>query len=173
MRFFFYGTLLDQDIRRAVLGPSEPTEATAPASLPGYARFRAAHGNYPILARRRGRSVAGQIFEGLSPRQVFLIAHFEGREYRPVRRLVVDRRFREQKWVWVFFPVHRGDATVRPWNAQTWKRRDKPVLLRRIHRWARELHVGTLQSQDIAWPARRSLLRIVSEPSDRERPQST
>ena len=173
MRFFFYGTLLDQDVRRAVLGRSWLTEAGAPAALRGYARFRARHGNYPILVRRRGRAVEGRIFEGFSPRQVFLIAHFEGREYRPVRKLAYDRRCGEQKPVWVFLPVRPGDTTSRPWTAKIWSRRDKPVLLRRIHRWAREFNIGTLQSQDIAWPARRSLLQIVSMSSDRERPGST
>lgn len=163
MRFFFYGTLLDQDVRRAVLGPSEPTEASATAVLLGYARYRAEHGNYPILVRRRGRTVEGQVFESLSPRQVFLLAHFEGREYRPVRKLVIDRRGGEQTSVWVFLPVRPGDATARPWNAKVWSLSEKPMLLRRVRRWAREFNVGTLQSQDIAWPARRSLRQIVSE----------
>ena len=113
-----------------------------------------------------------EIFESLSPRQVFMLAHFEGREYRPVRKSVIDRRCGEQKPVWVFLPVRPGDASGRPWNAKTWSRRDKPMLLRRIHRWAREFNVGTLQSQDIAWRTRRSLLQIVSEASDQQRRDS-
>jgi hypothetical protein len=43
MRFFFYGTLMDEDIRRAVLGDRAP-DAVEPATLIGYRRMAAAGG---------------------------------------------------------------------------------------------------------------------------------
>ena len=85
MRLFFYGTLLDRDVRNAVLGPSHRRHQIAPADLPGYVRRRAGHGDYPVLIRRRGLSVRGEIFENPNPRQILMIAHFEGCKYWPVR----------------------------------------------------------------------------------------
>ena len=161
MRFFFYGTLLDRDVREAVLGPARGEGRGRPAILPGYARRRAGHGNYPVLVRRRGLSVRGEVFEDLSPREILMIAHFEGREYGPVRKTVIDHRGRARRPAWVFLPVRGNDATTRPWRPEIWERRGTPMLLRDIHRWSRELDVGTLHAQDIAWPARRTLERIL------------
>lgn len=91
-----------------------------------------------------------------------MIAHFEGSKYWPVRKTVIDRARRERRPAWVFLPIRSSDATARPWHIKIWAQRAKPVLLRDISRWAREPNVGTLQSQDLAWPARRTLMQILA-----------
>ena len=161
MRFFFYGTLLDPDVRTAVLGPARGRSQGSFATLPGYVRRRARHGDYPVLVRRSGRWVVGEVFDDLSAREVSLIAHFEGRSYAPVRKTVLGRDHRERLSVWVFLPARPYDATGRPWVSGTWARRGKPILLHDIRRWSREFNVGTLRSQDIAWPTRRTLARLL------------
>ncbi len=168
MRLFFYGTLLDRDVRDAVLGPSHQSHQGSPADLPGYVRRRAGHSDYPVLVRRRGRSVRGEIFENPSPRQILMIAHFEGCKYGPVRKTIIDRVRRKRRPAWVFLPVRSSDATARPWNIKIWAQRAKPVLLRDISRWACEFKVGTLQSQDLAWPARRTLMQILAGLEDED-----
>lgn len=167
MRFFFYGTLLDLDVRRAVLGPTRGNDRGAPAVLPGYVRRRARHGNYPVLVRRLGRWVAGEVFEDLSPREVFLIAHFEGKEYGPALRTVVDQESRGGRPAWTFLPIRHADVTAQAWHQRHWARKGKPRLLREISRWSRELNVGTLRAQDIPWPVRRRLAEISAGSEDR------
>ncbi|MBL8834369.1 MAG: gamma-glutamylcyclotransferase, partial [Rhodospirillales bacterium] len=47
MRFFFYGTLIDPDVRRAVLGRLAPA-SVEPATLKGWRRFSAKGVTFPI-----------------------------------------------------------------------------------------------------------------------------
>ncbi len=65
MQFFFYGTLMDPDVCRAVIGTRAESLEVRPALLTGYRRVRASCGNYPVLLRRRGGLVPGLLVEGL------------------------------------------------------------------------------------------------------------
>src|SRR5512134_3020809 len=79
MRFFFYGTLMDEDVRRAVLG----VRALAPverATLEGWRRVKKAGVSYPVIVRARNHKVDGVLMHGIDRRAHELLLEYEGDE---------------------------------------------------------------------------------------------
>ena len=62
-RFFFYGTLLDADMRRLVLGLGRADPALEPAELPGYRAVLAKGQRYPIPMKSTFAGLAGALTE--------------------------------------------------------------------------------------------------------------
>lgn len=95
MNFFFYGTLMDEDVRALVVGRRAPPSACRPAVLAGYRRVFRDGAAYPILVRARASEgdgvtrVDGCLVAGLSKREISRLKVFEGEEYEltdlPVR----------------------------------------------------------------------------------------
>ena len=54
MRYFFFGTLMDQDVLSVVLGRRPAPGMIRSASLAGYRRFRARCESYPVLVAASG-----------------------------------------------------------------------------------------------------------------------
>lgn len=127
MRFFFYGTLMDADIRRAVLGvralsPSEP------ATLDGWRRVKMAGVTYPMIVRARNHRVDGILMHGLDGRAVEMLQTYEGDEYAiiPVQVQAGTSAIGAK----VFVP--RPGLPVRgrvPWDLGAWQRRHKRRFL--------------------------------------------
>ncbi len=137
MRFFFYGTLMDPQVRRAVLGRSDDHLLIEQAVLPGYRRIAATSGNVPVLMRVSGGRVRGLLAQGLEPADLWRIAHFEGRHYHPFRRRVIARHGHRLE-AWVFLADSARWSGGRDWDFARWRRRERARLLRRIARWMRE-----------------------------------
>lgn len=133
MRFFFYGTLLDQDVAALVLGRRLPPAAFVPASLPGHARRRARDATYPIVVRDPRGAVPGAIVGGLSARDVARLTAYEGPGYRVVPLRV--RASGAMTDVSVFEPVQ---SRLRPsgelWDLTLWQRRHKRAFVARLKR---------------------------------------
>ncbi len=156
MRFFFYGTLMDHDIRRAVFPHVAQRLQIHPAQLPGYRRVRANCGDFPVLVRRAGARVRGQLASGLDARAVLHIAHFEGREYAPQPADVIDGGGARHR-VWTFLPFDGRYVTNRPWRLAHWQLAGKRRLLPSIERWFTQYSAGTMESLDVNWRVRRWL----------------
>lgn len=161
MEFFFYGTLLDADVRRLVMPHVAPLLEERRAILPGFRREQANCGYFPVLAQRNASRVEGAVYSGLDARALLLMAHFEGDEYLP-RRLPVFEQGRRRS-VWVFMPAHGGYTTGRPWDLGRWQRGHKRRLIRQTHQWMSEFGARSGASGDVSWLARRTLLRIARE----------
>ena len=131
MRFFFYGSLLDPDIRRAVMGPGAARCRIAPAALAGWRRRRRKDAIYPILERRRGASVAGCVVDGIDARMAARLRAFEGQSYG-VATLAVRRADGSADAALVFVPK-RPVAGPAPWHFDEWCRGRKQRALRRAH----------------------------------------
>lgn len=159
MRFFFYGTLMDPDVCRAVLGDRAEVLDIRPALLTGYRRVRANCGNYPVLVRRRGGLVPGVLVEGLDYEALLAMAHFEGKEYEPRRALTIDRHGRRVT-AWLFLPNRLRLATDRSWDLHRWRRSGKRLLLRQVRRWMLSYGADQLQSPDVRWHVRRQIRRL-------------
>jgi len=126
--FFFYGTLIDPDIRRLVLGV-EPLEAEIfPASLPGFAVRYVVRKRYPALQAKPGAKAPGIVISSLSQGQAQTLDRYEGNGYRRETRLVrlADRR---QIAAMVYIPKTHLRTGRRPWSYQTWRRKDKEHFL--------------------------------------------
>ena len=126
MRHFFYGTLLDPDVRNRVLGLAARAEGR-PARLDGYRRVHAPGKGYPVVIPGSG-SVAGLLFDGVTPRQRLRIAAFEGTGYRKVLMTVtvVDG---QALTAWAFLPL-RPPQFAAEWSLQRWRKFEKVRLLR-------------------------------------------
>ena len=156
MRLFFYGTMLDPDVRRIVLAHEADLLTIRPAVLGGYRRVRATRDDYPVLVRRGAGRVEGELVEGLGPEGLVRVAHFEGPDYLPETRTVVDETGRRLT-PWVMLPRAGRRATTDAWTLRSWQLRRKSRLLPRLRRWMAEYEMMGRHSVDISWPMRRRL----------------
>ena len=61
MRFFFYGSLLDNDVTALVIGRRLPPSAWVPATLTGFSRRKAKGVTYPVAIRDPKGKVEGAV----------------------------------------------------------------------------------------------------------------
>lgn len=134
MDFFFYGTLLDPDIRRLVLGPGGDKLRLEPAWLRGFERLGIRGASIPVVLPQRGASVEGVLVRGIDRRLARRLRHFEGSGYR-----LVSRRVRlahgQQAPALVFLGAGRIRARRVPWRLADWQRRHKRAFLRLTALW--------------------------------------
>ena len=130
MRYFFYGTLLDPDVRTDILGSWTSRRELARARLPGYRRVYIRGRHYPVVVPAEGACVAGLLAEGLDRRAVRRLAAFESDEYVDAERTVlVDDGRTVRARVFVASPLARPTET--PWTIEVWQRRHKAAFARR------------------------------------------
>ncbi len=130
MRYFFYGTLLDPDVRAHILGSwinrREPTRAR----LPGYRRVYIRGRHYPVVVPAHGESVDGLLAEGLDRHAMRRLAEFESDEYVDAERTVlVDDGRAVRARVFVASALARPTRT--PWTVEVWQRCHKAAFARR------------------------------------------
>jgi len=102
MRLFVYGSLMEPELRRRLLGRQVSAE-------PGYLHgFERRHGRYFYLARKAGGVVAGQILSALSAQELETLDRYEEvpRLYTR-RRVSVLRSDRRPCRAWVYLPAPR------------------------------------------------------------------
>ena len=131
MRYFFYGTLLDPDVRAHILGSWINRRPLRQAWLPGYRRVYIRGRHYPVVIPSAGNSVDGLLAEGLDRNAVRCLAEFESDEYVDAERTVlVDDGRAVRARVFVASPLARPTDT--PWDVAVWQRRHKREFGRRV-----------------------------------------
>ncbi len=129
MRLFVYGTLLDADLRRALLGPKARRLGMAAAVLRGYRRV-ALHGDaYPAIRRDAASRVAGCVLSGTDRAMEARLLAYEGEEYRYARRMVEIAGM--GRVMAGLFLTTRPPPAGRPWSLADWQRRHKARAMRR------------------------------------------
>ncbi len=133
MRFFFYGTLIDPDVRRIVLGgASTGTIHIREATLPDWER-RAARGvSFPIIIPKRGSRVDGLLVSGLDTEARRALVGFEGNQYTLMRASVfVSNGTRE---VVIFVPAPGGSlkAEAHEWSYAQWCATEKQAFIKEL-----------------------------------------
>jgi hypothetical protein len=88
MQFFFFGSLMDADVRAIVLGRPLPDRRCRRARIDGYRRVRAVGKSYPMLLPAPGYGAVGLVVQGLSRSDAARLRYFEGTAYRLARRTV-------------------------------------------------------------------------------------
>tara|TARA_R110002110_G_scaffold8409_2_gene42249 strand:- start:5351 stop:5764 length:414 start_codon:yes stop_codon:yes gene_type:complete len=130
--FFFYGTLMDADVRAAVLGPLRDDALVSPARLAGWERVGLRGRSYPVV-RPAGAGIVDGLavsFAAGSTRQIRdLLTSFEGPEYRMETLTLASGEA-----AGVFVASRRCHPTGRPWSFADWERRHKRAFLAAIRR---------------------------------------
>jgi hypothetical protein len=127
MRFFFYGTLLDPEVRAAVAG--RPVEV-APATLSGWRRLRAPRKTYPVLVRDPAGRVEGAITRQLEAAVIARLRAYEGQGYHTILVRPVLPGGRRVPAL-VFVPA-RGIRSADAWDLADWRRKHLARYLRHI-----------------------------------------
>ena len=132
MRFFFYGTLMDEDVRRAVLGRRAPRNVT-PAVLEGWARVPLTGASYPVVVRRAGARVDGVLARGIDGVAARRLARYEGAEYVPIEAAIRPAQRSTPITAFLFVPrPGRVRTGMGGWDIDAWRRRYKRRFLARL-----------------------------------------
>ena len=133
LRYFFYGTLLDFDVRALVLTPGSRNVPVEPAILHGYRRVFMAERVYPVIAPLPSSSVAGVLSGKLNTEDAARLAAFESDEYDEVSLDVISDSG-QTVTARVFVAGSRAVQSLTAWNLANWQRRHKQEFLRRTRR---------------------------------------
>jgi hypothetical protein len=157
--FFFYGTLVDADVRAIVIG--RPCKAP-PASLENYEAVPAEHGRYPILQSKRGNTVAGVLCPALTLIEAARLSYFEDEaadyDARPLTVRVGaspagESAAREQR-AWVFLPTKALRRGMGRWDLAEWQRFAKRAFLDTVFRTMRKVEPKDLEPFIDLWRGR-------------------
>ena len=122
MDFFFYGTLMDEEVRRAVLRRALPAARLQAASLGGYRRVCMAGAPYPVLvASAADDRVDGLLARGLSAADSARLLRYEGFAYL-MKMLPVEIGAARRVNARVFLPRGNVRITSDPWTLSEWQR---------------------------------------------------
>lgn len=169
MLFFFYGTLMDRELRSALAGAKAGRLRATPGVLLNHRRLRASFGNYPVVVPRMGGRVPGLFVEGLDHDLLLWIAHFEGPEYLP-QRVPARDEVGQRLSPWAFMAPAGGRATSASWDFRRWQRLEKPRVRRLMRNWLLESAPGRPLALDVSWRGRRRLNEIAVLGNDQPRP---
>ncbi|MEX2451579.1 MAG: gamma-glutamylcyclotransferase family protein [Rhodospirillales bacterium] len=131
MEFFFYGTLMDDDVLSRVVGRRLPPASIESASLLGYKRVYADKALYPVLVPFEGGWTDGHLVGGLAPVELERIFAFEDEGYVAQLMAVSGVRSGEAQAL-VFMPGSDMKITSRAWHYDEWRRHHKGLYLQRI-----------------------------------------
>ena len=151
MRFFFYGTLLDADLRRVLCGAAADGWGMAPAILADHRRGRSPGRTYPFLLPAPGETVAGATAEGLDATAAAILTLYEGSGYRVARLAPAGADGPVDAWT--FLPRRPVRARL-PWSLDAWSAAHKATSLRRIAEWRAGLAVAELERAERRWRRR-------------------
>ncbi len=130
-KFFFYGTLLDADVRRIVVGRAVPDAAVTPAMLAGYRRVRVVGKWFPMLVPGlAGDTVDGVLAAGFGHAEIARLVAYEGPHYALER--VALRLAGGKAATGLVFLARAGalKPSNEPWELEPWQRAEKPRVLR-------------------------------------------
>ncbi len=123
MRFFFYGTLMDADLRGAVLRDRAPREAAA-AVVNGWRRLPVARQSFPIVRGNPRSRLDGVVVRGLDRVALARLQRYEGRDYRLVRVQALSGG--KTIIVNLFVPCRRRlQPDFGDWDLDAWRQRHK------------------------------------------------
>lgn len=131
MNFFFYGTLLDDDVFALVTGRSIAPRDRCRAAIHGYLRVFREGASYPILVAAAGGRVDGTLVAGLGPKETERLKTFEGEEYDLVP-LIVHRHDRGPARAHVFMAKPWVAGSAEEWDLARWRRRHKRRYVARL-----------------------------------------
>lgn len=153
MDFFFFGSLMDDDVARLVLGRSVVARDRLPARAEGFRRALLAGESYPVLLPRPGGHVDGVLTRGVTAAEHARIAWFEDGEY-DLAEIPVAVASGERVPAWVC--LRRAGTAVNPdseWSFARWQVEDKASFLELARGWMDLMGRATIAEAEAAWQA--------------------
>ncbi len=133
---FLYGSLMVPEVWEIVVGRATPMR---PARLEDHVR-RALHGAvYPGLVPRQGEHTDGCLVAGVDKRELARLDTFEGDLYQRTPCVALCGGEREQAFVYVVRPAHRGLLAPRPWELDAFVANELPAYLDGCRLFAAEM----------------------------------
>lgn len=157
--FFFYGTLMDIDLLRAVASGTVTHDRMMPAVLNGFRRSAVDKQAFPVVTRRSGGRVSGLLVLDMNELQLCRLIAYEGPSYRAMWVLVRSQK-QGSRWALTFVG---NPAKLTPlgaaWSFARWVRRSKSRTLRRAAHRAATLTPGLITRQlECRWVSLRQAL---------------
>lgn len=156
--FFFYGTLLEPDIRKLVLQRDVPSQSVVPATLAGYRRILVLNATYPAAVRLPGAEIDGIVIRGLDALDAARLSEFEGDKYVAALCPVVltkDNSGEDRPGkAWVFVASDRMSLTKSAWSLDTWRVAHKGRFLESLQNWLGASSHDKVGDQERIWRAR-------------------
>lgn len=125
MNLFFYGTLMDADVRELVCGEALDVE---PAIAQGFRRVFLAGKHYPMMLPHSSGWVEGTLATGLNAETVHRLQVYEGWEYN-LHPLKVRTGSGQAVMAHVFLCPPQIPADMRDWRLEEWQRRYKRTFM--------------------------------------------
>lgn len=132
MRFFFYGTLIDDDVRALVLGAQASGLEVAPAVLDGWRCVSVRGRTYPAVVRSAAAATRGVLTGALPDSAGAALTAYEGPEYDLIECDVSASGEAATAGVFVAGPSCR--VSTRPWDFGAWQRLHKRTFMARLMR---------------------------------------
>ena len=134
MRFFFYGTLIDPDVRRLVLGRHAPRSAE-PATLRGWRCVPVPAKSYPMLIRDPRGRLPGVLVRGLNATARQRLIRYEDDLYE-FAEIEVEIGVPSRRKSALAFVARAGRAALgaKAWDFADWQRRHKRRFVQRLKR---------------------------------------
>lgn len=149
--FFFYGTLLDADLRRALCGAEAEAWRLTAAELAGYRRGRSPSRTYPYLVPDPQGRVCGMVADGLTSEAAAVLTLYEGRGYR-IAAVVPELRG-DRLTCWAFVP-RRPVLAPLPWTLEGWAEKHKAAALKRLRAWRSDVGEDEIAAAAVPWRER-------------------
>jgi hypothetical protein len=130
---FFFGTLMDADVRDLVLGPEYSDYEVRRGWLRGFRRVFMPGRTYPMLLPHPHGSVEGILVRGLSVEAVRRLSTFEGPDYHLVSLEILGETG-DKRRAGVFLSDRKVTRGRIFWSLPTWRRRYKRQTLRSFSR---------------------------------------
>lgn len=126
MNLFFYGTLMDPDVRQLVCG--KRLDTVEPAVAQGFRRVLVAGRHYPMMLPHASGWVSGTLVRGVDPESLHRLQVYEGWEYglHPIK---VRTASGAEVMAQVFLCPPEIAPHHRDWRLEQWQLRHKRTFL--------------------------------------------
>ncbi|WP_241004192.1 gamma-glutamylcyclotransferase family protein [Magnetospirillum aberrantis] len=126
MNLFFYGTLMDSDVRQLVCG--KRLDAAEPAVAQGFRRVHVEGRHYPMMLPHASGWVEGTLVRGVDAESLHRLQVYEGWEYG-LHAIKVRTASGASVMAQVFLCPPHVNAHNRDWRLEQWQLRHKRAFL--------------------------------------------
>jgi hypothetical protein len=157
--FFFYGTLVDADVRQLVLGRPVPDAAVRPATLQDFQRYSVLDQPYPAAVPHPGVAIDGVVMPGASLIDAAKLTCFEGSDYESELRQVTMSSIagagrENERDAWVFIASERVPRGDPGWSIDDWRAGHKPAFFEIATAWLDAISDADLAASEQLWRSR-------------------